>query len=226
MLGTIVNSAAVIAGSTIGLLINTKIGERYKQVVFQAIGLFTIFLGVVMALKSKNYLILVFSLVIGALLGEWMDLENGVTRLGDKLKKKIKTKNERFSEGLVTAFLMFCMGSMTILGAFDEGLRGDTNLLFTKSVLDGFSSIILSATLGIGVLFAVIPLFLYQGGLTLFAMYLQQYLTETIINQMTSVGGILLIGLGISILEIKKIKVMNMTPALIVVIILALIFLK
>jgi hypothetical protein len=225
MIGTIVNSAAVIIGSLIGLLFNSKINEKYKKIVFQALGLFTILLGVVMAMKSKQYLIIVSSLVIGSLIGEWLKLENAINKFGEKLKNKIKTKNETFSEGFITAFLMFCMGSMTILGAFDEGLRSDTSLLFTKSVMDGFSSIILSATLGVGVLFAVIPLFIYQGGLTFFAMYLQQYLTDPIVNQMTSVGGILLMGLGISILEIKKIKVMNMTPALIIVIILAILFL-
>lgn len=224
MTGTLVNAAAVLVGSLIGLAIHSKINKRFQKIIFQTIGLFTIFLGVDMALKSSNYLIMVFSLVIGAIIGEWMDIEKQIDKLGKKLKTKLKSKNETFSEGLVTSFLMFCMGSMTILGAFEEGLSGKTDLLFTKSILDGFSSILLSASLGIGVLFSLIPLLIYQGGLTLFAFYLSNYLTDPIINQMTAVGGIMLIGLGISILEIKKIKVLNMTPALLIAIILAYFF--
>jgi len=182
------------------------------------------FLGVEMALKSNNYLIMILSLVIGSIIGKFFDLKEIINKIGDKLKKKLKSKNSKFSEGLVTSFLMFCMGSMTILGAFDEGLNGNSNLLFTKSVLDAVSSIILAASLVVGVLFSVIPLFLYQGGLTLFAVSLQNYLSEPIILQMTSVGGILLIGLGISILDIKKIRVLNRTPSLVVALIIAYFF--
>lgn len=224
MIGTLVNAGAIIIGSLVGLIVHSKINEKYKKIIFQSIGLFTIFLGVGMALKSDNYLLMIFSLVVGSVIGQLIDIEFFITKIGDKLKKKINSKNSKFSEGLVTSFLMFCMGSMTILGAFDEGLSGNTDLLFAKSVLDGISSIILSASLGIGVLFYVIPLILYQGGLTLFAVSLQNYLSEPIINQMSSVGGILLIGLGISILDIKKINVLNMTPALLIAIILAYFF--
>jgi len=224
MTGTLVNAAAVIVGSLVGLAVHSKINKRFQTIIFQAIGLFTIFLGVDMALKSDNYLIMIFSLVIGAIIGELLDIEKATDKFGGKLKAKLKSKNERFSEGLVTSFLMFCMGSMTILGAFDEGLTGKTDLLFAKSMLDGFSSIILAASLGIGVLFSVIPLLIYQGGLTFFAAYLHDYFTNPIINQMTAVGGIMLIGLGITILEIKKIKVLNMTPALLIAIILAYFF--
>lgn len=224
MLGTLVNVVAIIIGSIVGLVVHSKINEKYKKIIFQAIGLFTLFLGVEMALKSNNYLIMILSLVIGSIIGKFFDLKEIINKIGDKLKKKLKSKNSKFSEGLVTSFLMFCMGSMTILGAFDEGLNGNSNLLFTKSVLDAVSSIILAASLVVGVLFSVIPLFLYQGGLTLFAVSLQNYLSEPIILQMTSVGGILLIGLGISILDIKKIRVLNRTPSLVVALIIAYFF--
>ena len=226
MIGTLVNAGAIMVGSIIGLLIHTRLPEKIKKIVFQAIGLFTIFLGIDMALKSDKYLILIFSLVIGAILGEWIKLDSQVEKLGEKLKTKIHSKDDRFTEGLVTAFLMFCMGSMSILGAFQEGFSGNSDLLFTKSVLDGFSSIILSASLGFGVMLAIIPLIIYQGGLTFFAVELENYLTNSVVNQISALGGILLIGLGISILDIKKIKVLNMIPALIIVAILSYFFVK
>lgn len=226
MIGTLVNAGAILIGSIIGLIIHAHLSDKIKTIVFQAIGLFTIFLGISMALKSDQYLILIFSLVIGSIIGEWINIENLTNKLGDKLKKKLKSKDEKFTEGLVTAFLMFCMGSMTILGAFEEGFSGKTDLLFAKSVLDGFSSIILSASLGFGVMIAIIPLIIYQGSLTLFAVGLENYLDDRVISQMSAVGGILLIGLGISILEIKKIKVLNMVPALILAVIIAYFFNK
>ncbi|MEA3452166.1 MAG: DUF554 domain-containing protein, partial [Bacteroidota bacterium] len=213
-------------GSIIGLLIHTKLPKKIKSIVFQAIGLFTIFLGIDMALKSDNYLIMIFSLVIGSIIGEVLKLNLLIDKFGDKLKKILKSKNQKFTEGFVTAFLMFCMGSMTILGAFEEGFEGKTDLLFAKSVLDGFSSVILAASLGIGVLLSVVPLILYQGGLTFFAVGLEKYITEPVINQMSAVGGILLIGLGITILEIKNIKVINMIPALLIAVLLAYFFAK
>jgi hypothetical protein len=142
-------------------------------------------------------------------------------RLGEHIKQKVGSKNKSFSEGFVTAFLLFCMGSMTILGSIEEGLGGRPNLLIAKSVLDGFSSLALSASLGIGVIFSALPLFIYQGGITLFASSLQQFFTATLINELSAVGGLLLIGLGINILEIKKLNILNMLPSLVIAIILA-----
>jgi len=135
------------------------------------------------------------------------------------------SKNEKFTEGLVTAFLLWCMGSMTILGAMEEGFGNHPNLLLAKSVLDGFSSIALSASMGIGVMFAAIPLLIYQGGLTLLASLLGDFVSDAVIAEITAAGGLLLIGLGIDILEIKKLKILNMLPALVVAIILAAVFL-
>lgn len=224
MEGTLINAGAVILGSVAGLLIHSRLPKNLIKIVFQGIGLFTLFLGINMATKTSNFLIMIFSIVIGSIIGELLDIDKAVNRFGDWLKKRIKSKNDKFSEGFITSFLMFCMGSMTILGAFEEGLGGEPNLLLAKSMLDMFSSIILSASLGIGVIFSVIPLIIYQGGLTLFAGSLTGFFTDPIINELTAVGGLLLIGLGINILDIKSIKILNMIPSLIIVVILAYIF--
>ena len=221
MIGTLINVGAVLIGGLLGLIIHKRMPDKITKLVFQAIGLFTLFLGFHMASKTENFLIMIFSLVIGSILGEWINIESGINRFSDWLKKKSGSSNAKFSEGFLSSFLLFCMGSMTILGAIEEGLGGDPNLLLAKSVLDGFSAIALAAAMGIGVIFSVIPLLIYQGGLTLFAGYLQDYLTNPIINELSAVGGIMLIGLGISILEIKNIKVINMLPALFVAVALA-----
>ena len=225
MIGTISNAAAVIVGSSIGLLIRNRLPARMVERIFQAIGLFTIFLGIHMASKTNNFLILIFSLVIGTIVGEFIDLDKAFARLGEYIKGRFKTSNSRFGEGFITAFLLFCMGSMTILGAFEEGLGSDPNLLMAKSLLDGFSSIALAASLGAGVLFAVVPLLLYQGGLTLFAASLAESFSTPVVDELTAVGGLLLLGLGINILGIKQLKIMNMIPALIVAVVLSIIFL-
>ncbi|MDD5060961.1 MAG: DUF554 domain-containing protein [Candidatus Marinimicrobia bacterium] len=225
MLGTLVNVGTVMLGSSLGLLLHTRLPRKLIVIVFQVIGLFTLFLGFSMALKTANFLIMIFSGAIGAVIGELCQIERGINRLGENIKRRLKSDNDKFAEGLVTAFLLFCMGSMTILGAFEEGLGGKPNLLLAKSLLDGFSSMALAAGLGVGVLLAVVPLLIYQGGLTLLAGLLGDVLTTPIVNEMTAVGGLLLIGLGLTILEIKIVKVVNMLPSLVVAIILAGIFL-
>ncbi len=218
MFGTLVNIGTILIGTLIGVLLKSKLPEKLIKTVFQATGLFTLALGIMMSLKMSSFLIIVFSLVIGAIIGEGVDLERMVESGSEKLKNKLKIGGEKFSEGMLTAFLLFCMGSMTILGAFDEGMKGDTTLLITKSVMDGFAAIALSSALGYGVGFSVIPLLIYQGGLTLFATYLGKFFSEIMITELTAVGGILLIGLGFNILEIKKMKIFNILPALLLVV--------
>ncbi len=224
MTGTLVNVGAVIAGSLIGLMINRRLNPRFTNTVFQAIGLFTVFLGISMALKTENILLIIFSLVLGAITGELMRIDKGIERFSDFLKQNLKSRNDRFSEGLITSFLLFCMGSMTILGAIEEGLGDEPNLLLAKSLMDGFSSIALASAMGIGVLFSVVPLLIYQGGITLFAEYFQEHATDLFVNELTAVGGILLLGLGFSILDIKKINIVNMLPALIYILVLVYFF--
>lgn len=221
MEGTFINAAAVIVGSFLGLLIHSKLPERIVKISFQAIGLFTLFLGFNMASETQNFMVIIFSIVLGSIIGETIKLEKQINGLSNFLKNKLKSKNQKFTEGLITAFLLFCVGSMAILGSIEEGLGGEPNLLLAKSVLDGFSSLALSSSLGVGVIFAVVPMVIYQGGITLFAGYLNNFFTEAIIAELTAVGGLLLIGLGLSLLEIKKIKVVNMLPSLVMAIILA-----
>ncbi len=224
-LGTIINILTVVVGSLIGLFFHSKLPGRIVKITFQGIGLFTLYIGIVMTMKTQEILILIFSIVIGASLGEWIDLDCYLNRFSNWIKTKIKTNNENFTEGLITSFLLFCIGSMTILGAFEEGTQGKSDLLIAKSVMDGFSSIALASALGIGVLFSILPLMIFQGGLTFIAFLLGNLMPEAVINEMSAAGGLMLIGLGFSILEIKKIKVINMLPSLVVAIILAYIFL-
>ncbi|NMC75810.1 MAG: DUF554 domain-containing protein [Candidatus Methanofastidiosa archaeon] len=225
MLGTFVNVLAIILGCIIGLLIKSKIPERINKIIFQVIGLFTITLGITMAIKTNNFLIVVFSLIIGSIIGELFDIEKYLENLSQTLKNKLKSSNDKFSEGFITATLIYCIGPMAILGSIEEGLGNDPNLLFAKSVLDGVASIALSSALGIGVIFSTLPLLIYQGGITLFAGYVSKYLNDALIVELSAVGGILLLGLGMNIAEIKKFKVVNMLPSLLVVVILSYFFL-
>lgn len=217
MIGTITNAAAVIAGGLVGMMLHKSMPERIKTIYFQAVGLFTFAMGVSMVYNMQHILIVVSSLAVGSLLGEWINLEAGAEKLSDYLKRKLRIGNERFSEGLITSFLLFCIGSMTILGAVQEGTGGSSDLLFTKSLMDGFSALLLASAFGIGVIVSSVPLLIFQGGITLLAMYASSFFSADIIQGLTSVGGVLLIGLGINILEIKKLRIMNMLPALIIV---------
>lgn len=223
--GTLINVAAVLVGGTIGLLLHKNLPKRLQLIAFQAIGLCTLFIGVQMSLQVKDPLILIFSVLIGGVLGELSRLDERIGALSDKLKKAIGSGDANFTQGLVSAFLIFCIGSMTIVGALNEGISGDRSLLLTKSVLDGFTAIALASTYGIGVLFSVIPMLIFQGGLTVFASQFGGFFSANLLAQLTATGGILILGIGINLLEIKQIKVINMLPALLVALVLAIIFL-
>jgi len=220
-MGTIINIAAVIIGGLIGLLINRKLPRKIVVIIFQVMGLFTLVLGISMSLKTEHYIVVIGSLVIGAIIGEWIDLEKYMNRWSEKLKARLKVGNDKFTDGLITAFLLYCMGAMTILGAIEEGVEGSYDILLMKSLMDGVSSIALASALGVGVIFSVIPMLVYQGGLTLFSAYIGEHFTEVIISDLSATGGILLIGLGINILEIKQLKILNMVPALVIVVVLS-----
>ncbi len=221
MIGTIINVVTVLIGTLIGVLFKSKLPEKLVKIIFQALGLFTLFFGIANSLKSENYLVIIFSLVLGAIVGQTIDIERYLTIFSEKVKQKANLNSSTFNEGLITAFLLFCTGPMTILGAIDEGLRANSDLLLMKSVLDGFAAVALASALGIGVGFSIVPLFLYQAALTLAAMFLGNFLPENIINEIAAIGGILLIGMGINMLEIKNIKVINLLPAIIIMPILA-----
>ncbi|MDF1513296.1 MAG: DUF554 domain-containing protein [Anaerolineae bacterium] len=223
--GSLINALTVITGSTIGLIAGNKLPNRFKGIIFQAVGLSTLVLGMQMAFEVQDFVIFIFSLIFGAVIGEILHLETRMGQLSEWLKARIRIKNERFTEGLITAFLIFCVGSMTFVGAINEGLTGDRTLILSKSVLDGFTSMVLASVYGVGVLFSVLPLFIVQGSLTLLATPFQALFSEVIIAQLTAVGGALILAIGFNLLEIKKIKTINMLPGLVVVVVLTLIFL-
>jgi len=214
MTGTIINALAVLLGGTVGLILKNKLPKKISGVAITVIPLFALCLGIAMFIKSENMIVIVFSLIIGTIFGEFINLEKNVNSLSEKMKAKMKIKSEHFTNAMITTFLLFCVGALTILGAIKEGLTGDTSLLITKSILDGFSAIALAASMGIGVLFSVIPMVIFQGGLTIFASYLSDFFTNTIILDISAVGGVLLVAMALNILKIKKFKVVNMLPSL------------
>lgn len=222
--GSIVNAAAVIAGSLVGMALHGRFPERFRSIVFQGLGLCVLLIGLQMALTVKNPLILIFSILLGGLAGEVLRVDQAFERLGMKAKDLLRSNNPDFTEGLVTASLIFCIGAMAIVGSFDEGIRGDATVLFTKSILDGFASVALAATYGSGVLFSFVPVLLYQGGLTIFAGMFQQYFTPLLISQLTATGGLLIMGIGLTLLDIKRINLSNLLPSLVVVVVLTLVF--
>lgn len=213
-IGTLVNAAAVLVGAAVGLGFRKVLSEKLKEVSFQAIGLFTLFLGIKMAMPISNLLVMVFSLMMGGIIGTYFDLDARINKSAERLKKKVGAKG-LFTEGLVTAFVLFCLGSMTLLGALDEGLRADRDLIYTKSLLDGFSAIFLAATFGIGVAFSIVPLLVFQLSITLLAQYLAPYLSEYYISELSAVGGILILAIGLNLLGLTKVKVSNYLPALV-----------
>ena len=221
-LGTLVNTLAVIVGSTLGLLLQSKFPENIRTISFQGIGLCTLLIGMQMALQVENILLLIMSILIGGVIGEALRLHERLLWLCDVIKQRVKLGSEKFTEGLVTAFLLFCVGSLTIVGSLEEGINQDPSLLYTKSMLDGFASIVLASAYGWGVLFSAVPLFLFQSSITLSAGWLAPYLSESVIHQLSATGGVLILGLGINLLEIKSLKITNMIPTLLVVVLLTL----
>ncbi len=219
MIGTIINSISIIAGCLIGLTLKGHFPKRIGIILFQGIGLTTFMLGTQMAVQGKEILFIILSLVIGGIIGETIDIEEKLDHLGSRIKRLFKQQKgkERFTEGFITASLLYCVGSMAVMGAIEEGINGNPAILLAKSALDGISSVIFSASLGIGVLFSAIPVFLYQGIITQVAHLAKNWISESMINEMTSVGGILIIGLALGILEIKKVKVANLLPSLIII---------
>ncbi len=214
--GTAVNVVAIIIGSLVGLTIKQRLPERLVKTTFIGIGLFTLFVGFQMAAETGNYLILIFSMVLGGITGEGLNLEGRLEACGDRLKSRFSSGEERFMEGFMTATLLFCVGTLATLGAVEEGLGQFPRLLLTKAMLDGTSSIALSASMGAGVPFAILPMVLYQGGISLFAGHMGQILSPAVIAEISAAGGLMLIGLGLSILEIRKLPVTNFLPSLIV----------
>lgn len=230
LIGTIVNSAAIITGSLIGTGVHcitlrsgraipseASLSSRLRDMIMKAISLFALYIGVYGILNGQNGMIILLSLIFGALIGETLDLDGRLLRFASVMEKRLLKNSgdgtSTFAEGFVSASLLFCVGAMSIVGALQDGLQGDHSMLFTKAVMDGISSIIFASTFGIGVLLSVIVVFFYQGVIAIGASLLAPYLGNIVIGEMTCVGSILIIALGLNILGATKIKLMNLVPA-------------
>ena len=220
--GALVNGGAIIAGSLIGILFHNRFPERVRTIVFQGLGLCVLVLGLQMAVKGDNFLLVIFSILLGGIAGELMNLEALFEKLAGLFKLAVRSKNSAFTDGFVTASLIFCIGAMAIVGSLDEGIRGNPDVLFTKSILDGFASIALAASFGSGVLFSFVPVVLYQGSLTLFAHAFQEVFTPELTANLTATGGLLILGIGINLLELTRVRIANLLPSLVVALVLTL----
>lgn len=216
MLGTLVNTFAVIIGASIGLLIKKGIPERIGDSLMKGLGLCSLYIGISGAFKGENALIMIISIVLGIGIGEGIDIDSRVNSVVKRIESKFfrKKGKNNIAQGFISASLLFCVGSMTLVGAMNAGLLGDNTMLYTKSAMDFCSSIIFASTLGIGVLLSAIFVLIYQGGLTLLAIYAAPLLNNQVINEMTCVGSLIIIAMGLNILGITKIKLMNYIPAM------------
>ena len=217
MIATIVNSVIVIIGTLIGLLFGNKIDAKYTNAVMVGFAIIVAIIGVNYVLDSNDTLGMIVCVCIGVILGEWWRIEDRLEGLGDKLHKLLpdsKNENSTFVEGFVSSTLLFCVGSMAIMGALSAGISHDYTILLSKAVIDGIAAISLSMTLGVGVMFSAVAILIYQGGLTLLAQAIAPYLSEAMVTEMSAVGGVLIICIAINILKLKKIKVANMLPAM------------
>lgn len=226
-IGTIVNCGAVILGAVLGILIKGGLAKRFEETILSAVGLAVIFIGlggalsgfltiVDGALATQYTMLMVLSLVLGAVVGETLDIEERLNRLGAWIQEKVPAKyaGNTFVEGFVTASMLFCVGAMAIVGSLEDGLNGDPSILFAKSVLDGISALLFAASLGIGVAASAAPLLIYQGAITLLAQVLRPLLTETLILQLSCIGSILIFSIGVNMIFGKKLKVGNLLPAI------------
>lgn len=222
LFGTIINVSLIILGATIGRFLH-NIPERMKETVMYGIGLAVAVIGIQMTFASTQILIVIISIVVGAVLGEWMDIDEKVNRLGQWIENKMpkKKKGPDIAQGFVTATLIFVVGSMAIIGAIDSGLRNDHDVLVMKGIIDGFTAIILSSTLGLGVAFAAVPVFLYQGMITLFFTQISKFISAELLDffiaEMTATGGLMIFAIGLNLIGVTKIRVANLIPGILAV---------
>ncbi len=219
MIGTLLNAATVLVGGLIGLFFGARLPDRMRSTVIAGLGLFTAAIGIQMFLNTQNIIIVLIALLVGAILGEWWQIEAALERLGARLQARFAADGSRgaatFVRGFLTASLVFCVGPLTILGSIQDGLTGDYSLLAVKATLDGFAALVFASTLGVGVLFSILVVVGFQGGISLLATQAQALFTDAMIAEMTAVGGILLLGIAISsLLELKTIRVANFLPGL------------
>jgi uncharacterized membrane protein YqgA involved in biofilm formation len=217
-MGTLINAVAIIVGGALGLLFRERFPERITQTALHVMGLFTLLVGVRMAIQGEELIMVLISLALGAMLGEWMNIEDRLERFGLWLEARLHLTEQSPAKGFINASLLFCVGSMAIVGSITEGLNGDRSILVTKAIMDGILSIAFAAGMGVGVLGSALPILLYQGSLTLLASKLQAFFTPPMIGELTSVGGVIVMGIGVNILGLKKVRVGNVIPALVIII--------
>lgn len=222
MWGTVVNALAILAGSLVGLMLRRGLPESVKETVLQGIALGVLVIGFQMALATRNVLVVLVSLVIGGIAGELFGIEKRLEWMGKRLEAMAGAGGNggQIARGFVTATLIYCVGAMAIMGALQSGLDGQYSILYAKSLLDGVSSVMLTSTMGAGVALSAIPVFLYQGVITLAAGWLEGYLTEPVIAEMKATGGVLIIGIGITLLGLKQVRIGNLLPAVVVAVLL------
>ena len=227
-LGTIVNTAAVVAGGVLGLLLKNGVAKKFEAILMQALGLATVFIGAGGVLKymlvvengalsTRGTMLLIFSLVIGCILGQMLDIEAQMEKLGIRLKAAVRIKNDnRFVEGFVTTSLIICVGAMAIVGAMEDGLSGDSSTLIAKAVLDFALVVILASTYGVGAMFSAIPIFVYQGAITVIAAMFGAVISDQLIAELSFVGSALIFCVGVNLVREKTFRVANMLPALLI----------
>ena len=219
MFGVIVNVVAIIAGGIVGLLLKKGLPERLKTIVIQAVGLAVIIIGLSSAILTENLLLLVLSLVIGGVIGTLLKIDQRLESTGQKLEEKFGKNEGGFAKGFVLATLVYCVGAMAIVGSIQAGVEGDNTTLYIKSILDGVTAIIFTATLGYGVIFSSIPVLIYQGLIVILGIQMQSFLTDEMINEMGAVGGVLILGIGLNLLDIKKLNLGDLLPSIFIPII-------
>jgi uncharacterized membrane protein YqgA involved in biofilm formation len=219
--GAVVNFLVVIIAGLVGLLLKRGIPERVRNTLMYGMAFCVMYIGITgLFEKGANIIVIIISFALGSILGELIDFDGGINCLGARLQKKLGKGDSLFAEGFVTATLLFCVGAMTVVGSIDSGINGDNSTLYSKTVIDAVSTIALTSTFGVGVLFAAIPVLLIEGGLTLLAAFVSPVLTDNAVTQMSVIGSALIIALSFNMLGITKIKVMNYLPAILLPIIL------
>jgi len=219
MLGVIVNTLSILAGATIGLVFKKGIPERFSNTIIHGVALAIILIGLLGALEATNILLVIFSLVIGGIIGESIRIEKRLEGFGDLLQKKFSKNNSDIASGFVATTLIYCIGPLAIIGALNSGLLGDHSILFSKSLIDGVTAVVFAATLGIGVLFSGVSVFIYEGSIALLSFTLKDLLVGEVLTNMSAIGGLLIIALGIKMISNIKIKVGNLLPAIFIPII-------
>lgn len=212
--GYLINTFTVLIGSGLGLLIGAKLPEKIRKIILSGLGLSTIIIGTKMALETRELLLVVGSLILGGILGQVVGIEEWLERMGERLKVKVGSKSGTFVLGFVTASLLFCVGPMTIVGSLEDGYSGNADLIYLKSVMDGAAAVALTASMGIGVIFSALTVLIFQGALTYLGMAMGDFITATVLNELSATGGILILGIGFNILGVAKIRVGNFLPAL------------